>query len=756
MASIIRIKRSTVAGNPAVLGAGELAYSALADNGSNGGDRLYIGIGTETGGNASSHLVIGGKYFTDLLDHTKGTLTNSSAIITDADGKVDQIKVGNVKLSANTVTTLNTNGDLILAPNGTGLVSFYNEYTLPAVDGTAGQALITNGNGTVSFTTISTILNVSGDTGTDAVSLVNDTLNFVGGTGLTTVITDNTITINGDDASTTNKGIASFNTNDFTVSSGAVSLKTATIRDIVGGMVASNTESGIQVVYDDAAGKLNFNVDNFTLTVAGDVDGTVTIEDLTSATLNLTLDTVNNNVGTFGSATSIPVVTVNGKGLVTGVTTASISTTFTIVGTSGSDTFANGGTLTFSGDNGITTAVTNDEVTISVPTATTTNKGIASFDTNNFSVTSGAVGLKSGSIGNALLTNNSVTIGSTNISLGNTAVSLAGVQQIDVDNVRIDGNTISTTNANGNLSLFPNGTGTVDVNEKRITSLATPTDANDAATKGYVDAVATGLDVKESVKATTTANISLSGAQTIDGVALSTGDRVLVKDQTNATQNGVYVVSSSGAWSRATDFNGVGLGGAVSGGAFTFVEEGTLYGDTGWVLTNDGPATIGTTELAFTQFSGAGSIIPGAALDKTGDQLDVVVAANGGIEISADALQLKSSVAGNGLTYTSGVINAVGTTNRITVSADAIDISTAYIGQTTITTLGTITTGTWNGTTLGTQYGGTGVTSLTSNGILYGNGTGAIQVTAAGTDGYFLHSDNGTPAWTNVIDGGTY
>jgi hypothetical protein len=92
MASIIRIKRSSVSGNPATLGAGELAYSALTDNGSNGGDRLYIGIGSETAGNAANHFVIGGKYFTDMLDQTPGTLTASSAIVVDSSSKINNLK----------------------------------------------------------------------------------------------------------------------------------------------------------------------------------------------------------------------------------------------------------------------------------------------------------------------------------------------------------------------------------------------------------------------------------------------------------------------------------------------------------------------------------------------------------------------------------------------------------------------------------------------------------------------------------------
>ena len=122
MASIIRIKRSTTSGNPGTLGAGELAYSALPDSGSNGGDRLYIGIGTETSGDAANHYVIGGKYFTDKLDHTPGTLTASSAIIVDSNSKIDDLKVDNLELNGNTISSTNSNGNITIDPNGSGYV----------------------------------------------------------------------------------------------------------------------------------------------------------------------------------------------------------------------------------------------------------------------------------------------------------------------------------------------------------------------------------------------------------------------------------------------------------------------------------------------------------------------------------------------------------------------------------------------------------------------------------------------------------
>jgi hypothetical protein len=151
MASIIRIKRSNVSGNPATLRAGELAYSALPDNGSNGGDRLYIGMGTEIAGNAANHFIIGGKFFTDRLDHTEGTLTANKALVVDANKKINEIFAGNLQIINNTVSSTDNNGNIVLAPNGTGKVNIANAFSLPRVDGTAGYVLTTDGNGVVSW-----------------------------------------------------------------------------------------------------------------------------------------------------------------------------------------------------------------------------------------------------------------------------------------------------------------------------------------------------------------------------------------------------------------------------------------------------------------------------------------------------------------------------------------------------------------------------------------------------------------------------
>lgn len=252
--------------------------------------------------------------------------------------------------------------------------------------------------------------------------------------------------------------------------------------------------------------------------------------------------------------------------------------------------------------------------------------------------------------------------------------------------------TYTAGGTNTNVNLVPNGTGTVDVASKRITSVATPTSSTDAANKAYVDAVKQGLDIKDSVRAATTANITLSGTQTIDGVAVIAGDRVLVKDQTTASGNGIYDVAA-GAWARSADAD---VSSEVTAGMFVFVAEGTANADSGWVLTTNDPITLGTTSLSFTQFSGAGQITAGAGLTKTGNTID-----------------------------------AVGTANRITVNADSIDIASTYVGQNTITTLGTVATGTWQASTVAVAYGGTGATTFTAGRILFGNGTSAINTNAS-------------------------
>ena len=191
-------------------------------------------------------------------------------------------------------------------------------------------------------------------------------------------------------------------------------------------------------------------------------------------------------------------------------------------------------------------------------------------------------------------------------------------------------------------------TGSVSFNRQNITNVADPVNAQDAATKGFVEATSQGLDVKDSCGAATTGNITISTAlnngDTLDGVTLSTNDRVLVKDQSTASQNGIYIVGSSPA--RADDL----AAGSDAAGMFTFVEQGTVNADNGFVCTsNKGSAVVGTNNLTFAQFSGAGQITAGDGLDKSGNTLSVDLKANGGLVIESTEIAVKldaSSITG--------------------------------------------------------------------------------------------------------------
>ena len=176
-------------------------------------------------------------------------------------------------------------------------------------------------------------------------------------------------------------------------------------------------------------------------------------------------------------------------------------------------------------------------------------------------------------------------------------------------------------------------TASVSLNSQKITSLADPTNAQDAATKAYVDSVAAGLAPKDAVRAATTANVTLSTAlengDAIDGVTLATGDRILVKNQSTASENGIYTVNASGAPTRTTDADSS----ADLVGAAVFVSEGTLNGNTLWVMTTDAPITVGTTGLVWAQFGGPGTYTAGTGLSLTGSQFALstpVTVANGG------------------------------------------------------------------------------------------------------------------------------
>ena len=326
--------------------------------------------------------------------------------------------------------------------------------------------------------------------------------------------------------------------------------------------------------------------------------------------------------------------------------------------------------------------------TINFAGATVSNGGsVTTVDINGGTIDGAVIGgASAAAITGTTITATTLTDGTASISSGD----ITGVTSLAVDNVSVNGNDISTTNSNGNLTLSPNGNGTVTVPSgyKDRTGFG----ATSLVSKEYVDAVKVGLDFKDSVRVATTANISLSSAPAaIDGVTLSSDDRVLVKDQSTGSQNGLYVFNGSGsAMTRATDAD---ANAEVTSGMFTFVTEGTVNADSGFVLTTDGSITVGTTALAFAQFSGAGQITAGAAMTKTGNTLDVAVDGQS-LEVSSDALRIK------GITQTATGDLIFGNTNGANTGYQRLTIgtydSTNSVGQ--MLQVGANSTVTWTNT----------------------------------------------------------
>ena len=312
-----------------------------------------------------------------------------------------------------------------------------------------------------------------------------------------------------------------------------------------------------------------------------------------------------------------------------------------LVGDTGTDNYNTSETLNFLGTGGMTQTVTDNTVTVTATALTNANLD-------------GSAGIT-----NANLANPTTILGSSTLTLGATQTDLAGLTSLVVDDITINGQTITTTASNKDIDLTPHGTGTVIVpsgyeDRAGFTS-------NSLANKEYVDQVAQGLDTKPSCKLATTANLtatysngtagvgatltaSANGALVLDTQAGNVNDRILVKDQTTRTENGIYTVTTTGDISNPfvlTRSIPEDQPAELSGGAFVFVEEGSLNANNGYTFTHTGAPTFGTTNLDVSQFSGAGQINAGDALTKDGNRLDVAVD-DSSLEVNSDALRVKA------------------------------------------------------------------------------------------------------------------
>ena len=305
------------------------------------------------------------------------------------------------------------------------------------------------------------------------------------------------------------------------------------------------------------------------------------------------------------------------------------------------------------------------------------------------------------------------------------------VTNATITNSTINSTTIgATTPSTGVFTNIATTTGTIST---------TPSSSTDIANKLYVDTVALGISWKEPAQAATTANITLSGLQTVDTVALAAGNIVLVKNQTNSAQNGIYV-ASTGAWTYAPGSTTW----AQYVGAMIFVDGGAQAGTLWYNLAQPG-GTLGTTNMTWSNFSTSGSYTAGTGLTLTGSAFSITPVGTAGTYGSASAVPVF-------VTNASGQVSSV-TNTSIAISGSQITsgtVGSSYISgsYTGITGVGTLTAGTWNASVIGATYGGTGVATLT--GLAYGNGTSAFtaatgsQITTAIGNTFVTNATNAT------------
>ena len=517
-------------------------------------------------------------------------------------------------------------------------------------------------------------------------------------------------------------------------------------------VIQTNGSGGVLSFVTVATGTstTTFTNKTFDANATGNSITNLEVADFASGVIDTDISTVSGSDDTIPSA----------KAVKTYIDAQVLAVDVDIAGDTGTTAITDAETFTLAGGTGIASAATNNTVTFNIDGTVATLTGTQTLSGKTLTepkfVDGGFI---ADANGNEIILLQTETSAINELEITNAATSNA---------VKI---ATSGGDTNIDLKLSPKGTGVVDVDSSRITNVTDPSGSQDAATKAYVDSVANGLDVKESVRVATitalatstynngngTITANANGALTIDGVTVTAGDRVLIKNQASAVQNGIYTVTTTGSGSAAfvlTRGPDADTAAELTGGTFFFVEDGTTNAENGYVATHNGTPTLGTTNILFAQFSGAGQITAGTALTKTGNTLNVAVD-DSSIEVSGDALQIKASGVG-----TNQIANLAVTAGKL---AGTLDLSGKTLTLPTSFTTNTFTVAGDSGTqaidladTL-TVSGGEGIDTSQSGDTL----TIAAELATSSNKGVASFSTDNFAVSTGVvtvtiIDGGTY
>jgi copper(I)-binding protein len=781
--SVIRIKRSGTSGNPSTLRAGELAYSAVTGTSSNGGDRLYIGFGAETSGNALNHFVIGGKYFTDMLDHDKGHLTANSAIVVDSDSKINNINIGNITVtgSTNTISSTDLDGNIVFNPNGTGYTEILGTNGLVIPVGTNGQRDETMPAGTIRYNLSlvqfegwdgSTWTAFSGGSGGGGAAVRYDinsqgltstqqanartNIGLAAGTGIT--YNSGAGTINVDTATIATKtyvtGLGyitlsslSIGTPNSATGTGAISyspttgaftytppdlssyITSSSLSSTLGSYVTSSTLSGYHYItltslsmdtpasasgsgnvqYDSATGKFKYTPPDLSSYLTASV---TTLSSLTS-------------IGSSGvDTTAAGNFIVSGNLTVNGTTETINSTTVTFADknielakpvspATASNSGANGGGITLHG----TTDKTLNWVLST--TAWTSSENFDLADTKTYKINGtdvlSSTTLGSGVTGSSLTSVGTITSGTwhgstiDNTYLTNTTIQLNGVTLTLGDT----GKTIkaSTTNV-----LTFSDTGGVTLNSTFDGSSATTIDYHSvgAAPKiGSSDITTLGTITTGTWHGSAIANSYLANTTIqLNGVTLTLGD-------TSKT----IKASTTNALTISTGLTGTSFDG--SSAVTIAVDTATIATKTyvtglGYItltsLSTDTPGTAtGTGSVSYDNATGKFKYTPPdlSSYAKSADTFYIGTTQVALNRASGSITLTGTSIDGNAATVTDGVYTtgSYSDPSWLTISKSKVGLGnventalSTWAGSTSLTTLGTITTGTWHGTAIANTY----------------------------------------------------